>query len=93
MALSPQSRRSKSGKAKSGRSFFASLQACTAKSKDFDVFGQEFSMSIEHGQSGVNSYIGTFFTLVLITITGFYSYHKTTILLRRRDTDVFTYTS
>ena len=50
-------------------------------------------MSIEHGQSGVNSYIGAFFTLVLITITGFYSYHKTTILLRRRDTDVFTYTS
>ena len=50
-------------------------------------------MSIEHGQSGVNSYIGTFLTLVLITITGFYSYYKTSILLRRRDTDVFTYTS
>ena len=58
------------------------------KVQSIDSFGTHFTMKLDSDRSFVQTYSGTFFTLIMYMVVGVYAYLKTDVYVMKKDVDI-----
>ena len=59
------------------------------KIKSIDQFSETFTMGLESERGAIRSFLGAFFTLLMLVVIAAYAIQKTDILVNKKDFDIF----
>ena len=76
----------------SRKNFGKFLSYATTTFREFDTYGEHFTMNLEKDKSYVRTYMGSLLTIIMLLITVAYTFQKIDVFIEKKDVDVMTST-
>ena len=76
----------------SRRNFGNLFGYASAKFREFDTFGEHFTMNLEKDKSYVRTYMGSLLTIIMLFITVAYTFQKIDVFIEKKDVDIMSST-
>ena len=76
----------------SRRNFGKFFSYASTQFREFDTYGEHFTMNLEKDKSYVRTYTGSLLTIIMLFITVAYTFQKIDVFIEKKDVDIMTST-